>query len=385
MNKKVIDTLVGLFLLAAVLLGVLALVSRTTLRALFTRSVIAETWLPRAIVTEGSAIYFRGYRIGSVLGTEPRFFNTNPGEDWFRVELAIDPEFAGEITDQFVTTVESGPLGNITGANLLLLAPGEEGSGVPGPVTRAGTPLADLPKGQRVVLHYNNPVSMLDSLKAQVDELMPFIKEAIKSGTKLIEQLADPKGDLMLAVAELRRAAEDLNKDEGPLRRSLNQLLDLTEKLNRDDGPVLGALHKVDSVVAHLDGILAGLERGEGIAGGLLKDPKMKDELLGTMTELKGIAEQTRKLLEEAHPTLGNVERTTAELPVLMKKIGSILDRLDTASQDLPGIAQEVQALLIETDSTLRAIQKLPFVRDHVADPDTAAPTVLPASGGGGS
>lgn len=384
MNKKVIDTLVGLFLLAAVLLGLLALVSRTTLRSLFTKTSVVETWLPRSLVTEGSAVYFRSYRVGSVLRVEPRFFNSTPGEDWFRVDLAIDPEFSGAITDQFVTTIESGPLGNITGANLLLIAPGEEGSGIEGPVTKAGTPLAAL-EGRKVVLRYNNPTSLVDSLKAQFDELMPFIKQAIQSGTKLVDQLADPQGDLMRSVAELRRAAEDLNRDEGPLRRSLNQLLDLTQKLNRDDGPVLGALGKVDSVVTHVDGILAGLERGEGIAGGLLKDPKMKDELLATMTELRGIAEQTRKLLEEAHPTLGNVEKTTAELPVMMKKITSILERLDTASRDLPGIAQEVQALLIETDETLRAVQKLPFVRGYVATPDEVVPPVLPASGGGGS
>jgi len=81
----------------------------------------------------------------------------------------------------------------------------------------------------------------------------------------------------------------------------VSRLEEFSKRITESDG----TLHKLisdpalyenlDKSSMELSAILAGIEKGEGLAGTLLKDRHLAEELKGTVEELKGLLEDIKE------------------------------------------------------------------------------------------
>ncbi len=130
----------------------------------------------------------------------------------------------------------------------------------------------------------------------------------------------------------------------------------------------------LQKLLANINLLADGLQKGEGPAGKLLKDPQMAGEL----------QETTRKInvaLDEVNRILQDVQRTTAKLPGMADTVGGEV-------QDLPGLVLQTQETLRESQKLIVALQNHWLLRGYVdqTKPTMRIPpaTVSSTNGGGG-
>jgi ABC-type transporter Mla subunit MlaD len=289
--------------------------------------------LPTADVNAGDPVLFRSYRVGTVLGVEPRFEREN---DWFRVTLGVDSEWSDFVPQGSTTTLKSGLVG---GASLEIIAP--EAPGAP--------TLADWTGAEPPVFAFEAQPGLVEDLTGR---LMPHIEKILGDVAVITGQLADEQGNVQVALGEFRA---------------------LMQSLNAADGPIQGILAQSEKTFANVEKITSDLASS-----------KLTGEVEGLVTDSRGLVQQLDTLLASSQGTLKNVETATASLPDLMKSLDAIVARLDTASRTLPGMAEEVRQAIHEANVTLRQVQDvmatLPLVGQPVPRPDSADPIVLPAS-----
>jgi len=354
MNKKVIDSLTGLFILAAVFVAIIAIVSRPALRRMLGRSVVVETWMPNAKVNTGDPVLFRSYRIGSVLDVVPHFDRT---DNWFKVSVGVDSEWADHVPQRSTTTLSGGL---VSGSSLEIVPPASD----PGPSITA----AD--GEQPIVFPFKAQPGLVDELTSS---LMPHVEQILIDVETITHQVADENGHLQQTLANVRRVTGQVSDPQGDLQVSLGQFRILMERLNSEDGPVQSMLRKSDEMLANLEVITRDIA-----------DSKLQDEVKGMVTDGRGLMRELTELLASSKETLGNVETASSELPAMLASLKSIVGRLDTASRTLPGMAEEVRQAIHEANVTLRQVQdvmaELPFAGQPVTRPEAVEPIVLPTS-----
>lgn len=186
MKKTVLHSLTGVFVLTALFVAAVAVISRPTLLGWFGRIRTCETWLPEAYVKRGDAVEFRSFAVGRVVGVDPHPWHTEHGDAWFKVTFAIEHDWLEAVTDEFTLSVSVGPLGALTGSNLVLLAPGErESLDRTNRAEKRGRPLATYDEDDVVELVFDAPVSLLDELSGRardvLDRLGPQAEDLIGS------------------------------------------------------------------------------------------------------------------------------------------------------------------------------------------------------------
>ncbi len=131
----------------------------------------------------------------------------------------------------------------------------------------------------------------------------------------------------------------------------------LAADLRSTNGPLM-------KLLANLEQITAGLERGEGSAGQLLRDPALA-------SELTRILEQVNTSLGEVQKILADVKATTAQLPAAAQTVGREVE-------DLPGMVVQSQATLREAERLIQGIQQNWLIRKHV--PPAPTTELIPTS-----
>jgi phospholipid/cholesterol/gamma-HCH transport system substrate-binding protein len=158
------------------------------------------------------------------------------------------------------------------------------------------------------------------------EEILKQIRESTIPAIEKIQQ----------AVDEYTRLAADLRNPEGPLLKLL----------------------------ANLEQITAGLQKGEGSAGKILRDPAMANDL-------KGILDKINASLDEVKLIVEDVRGTTTQLPPMAAKVGCEMD-------DLPGLVLQTQETLREAERLIEGIQKNWLLRGKIPQPQPAA--LIPSS-----
>jgi len=390
-NKTVIHSLTGLFLLAALFAAGVAIVSRATLQRWLGVVHSCEVWLPEAYVKPGDSVEFRSFRVGQVERIDARPWDPSHGDRWFRAQLALDAAWAEAITDAFTLTVSLGPLGALTGTNLVLLAPDETGTlDERHPAVRRGRSLASYAADEVPELQFQKPVSLLDELSDQAQALLarlgPEAEAVIAKFGAIADELARDDGDLFTFVRLLRQTAEGLQQPLQDAVVVLGEVRTLMLSLNDPAGPV-------QRVLVHAAELGAAIERGEGVVGGLLRDGEIKQETVTLFRQTNALLDETRALLVRTQTTLGDVNLTSAELPAIVRNVGAlvadlgaVVQRLDTASRVVPGLTEDVRRALEQTNllmTGLRESRVLGLFADF-APPPPGEPLVLPAALGGG-
>lgn len=159
--------------------------------------------------------------------------------------------------------------------------------------------------------------------------------------TEIAQQILQQIQDATLPLLqEHTKLAADLRNPEGPLMKLLANLQDIT-----------GAL-----------------ERGEGSAGQLLRDPALANEI-------QRILFQVNESLVEVKAILDDVKAATVQVPPMARKVGREID-------DLPGMVVQTQETIREAERLIEGIQRHWIIRKHVPQP--AAPAMIPAIEAGG-
>jgi ABC-type transporter Mla subunit MlaD len=389
-NKTVIHSLTGLFVLGALLIAGLAIISRSTLRGWLGTVQKCESWLPEAYVKKGDAVAFRSFTVGRVAAVQPFPWHAERGTSWFKVLIDIDRDWADAVTDEFTLTVSVGPLGALTGSSLILLAPNElmtlDSRRL---AERRGRALASFDEHEVVELKFQPPSSLLDELtdraRQMLDELGPQAEQVIAKVGAVVDELARPDGDLFTFVRLMRTTAEGLQQPIDDSVAILGEVRTLIQTMNDPAG-------SVQRMLGHAAAVGAAIEAGEGVVGGLLREGEIKRETVELFQRTNHLLEETRGILVSTQVTLQDMNASTHEVPVivtgvrdLVAQLGVIVGRFDTASRVLPGLAEDLRHALEQTNQVLVGLREsalLGLFADF-APPPPGEPLVLPAALGG--
>ena len=156
--------------------------------------------------------------------------------------------------------------------------------------------------------------------------------------TEMLKQIQGSLDKIQAAIEEYTKLAADLRSTNGPLMQ----------------------------FVGHLNQIAAGIEKGEGPAGKLLRDPEM--------------AKQLGELVVQVQKILGDVKQTTGQLPGMAKTVGGEV-------QDASGLVLQTQSAIYEAEKLIEGIQRHWLFRKYVEQVEPAEripPQTVPAGQGGG-
>lgn len=140
----------------------------------------------------------------------------------------------------------------------------------------------------------------------------------------------------------------------GQLRKALEEYTSLAVDLRKPEGDL-------QQFLAHLNRITEGLEKGEGMAGRVLRDP--------------ATARQLQDILTGIEASLADVKRITSDLQ-------ASADIVKGEMRDVPGIVQQTRQTMQETERVITAIQKNWLVRGAIEPPGET--TLIPPKDVGG-
>jgi len=256
---------------------------------------------------DGDDILMAGVRIGSVART--RLANGRAEAD-----LTIDPEIA--IADDAVATIAQSSL---LGTNHLEVT--------------VGTPGAPRlpPKGElktRESVDINEVIAKIGSLGDRLDKLATQIGDGL-GGT-------GPGGGLFARL----------------------------DKLVTDNGP------KLTETISNLQDITAKIREGNGTLGRLVNDPKLHDELLASIGEIKSAAGDARTFIADARSVVDEVksgkgaigallydEQTAANIRTAMKNLRDVSDKLNSGQGTLGRLISD-DSLFREAQGTLSKVNR---------------------------
>jgi phospholipid/cholesterol/gamma-HCH transport system substrate-binding protein len=138
------------------------------------------------------------------------------------------------------------------------------------------------------------------------------------------------------------------------LRKAVEEYTNLAADLRRPEG-------NLQQLLAHLNKIAEGLEKGEGMVGQVLRDPAMAEQL---------------------HVIMASIETSLAEVKKIMSHIEDSAEIVKGEMQDAPGVVLQTRQTMEETEKLIAAIQKSWLVRGNIAQP--AATTLIPTAEVGG-
>jgi phospholipid/cholesterol/gamma-HCH transport system substrate-binding protein len=143
--------------------------------------------------------------------------------------------------------------------------------------------------------------SVIGSKFLQVDQGAPSLGHVEAGETVLGEEIVPLDKAVARAVASMESLVSDI-RGEGKLAKSMQEILDNLRDItvNVNDMVANGqphaekALERMDSITARLDSILAKtddivgkIDRGDGVAGALVSDAKMKEDVSTAITNIR--------------------------------------------------------------------------------------------------
>ena len=171
--------------------------------------------------------------------------------------------------------------------------------------------------------------------------------------------------DMNEVIAKLGSLGDRLEQVVGEIGKSLSggeggSLFARVDKLVSDNGP------KITETVSNLQEITTKIRSGEGTLGRLVNDPKMHDELLASVSEIKTAATDARSFVSNAQSLLDQIkagkgalgtlvydEQTGNEIKVTAKNIRELSDKLNSGQGSLGKLIGD-DALYREVQGTLR-------------------------------
>ena len=149
---------------------------------------------------------------------------------------------------------------------------------------------------------------------------------AIDMGTPGAPPLADGAEIKTLESPDLNTLMSDIGGLGKQLQESLGSFSKTLNGTGKDGGGIIQKLDKlvtensarVDATMANLQEITSKVNRGEGTLGKLVNDPKLHDELLATVEEIKATATQAKEFVANAQTLMDQVKSGQGPLGTLV-------------------------------------------------------------------
>ncbi len=194
------------------------------------------------------------------------------------------------------------------------------------------------------------------------------------------------------------------------------ELTDIIHKMHEQDGPLFQALAKLNLVMAHVESVLAAVDRGEGTLGGAIRSDRLLVAIEENMTEVRsilvnldrataripsvvervgetaqksgGVADETKGAVvrvqgavDQARTDLVELQKVLEAVRESMARVQKILENVEKASHDVPRVTEstkkgveEVREGVRQVDRVVRSVQQLPLIRGHVPPEPAAKP-----------
>jgi phospholipid/cholesterol/gamma-HCH transport system substrate-binding protein len=176
--------------------------------------------------------------------------------------------------------------------------------------------------------------------------------------------------DMNEVIAKLGSLGDRLEKVVTEIGKNLGggesgSLFTKIDKLVSDNGP------KLTETVSNLQEITTKIRSGEGTLGHLVNDPKLHDELLASVGEMKGAATDARTFVANAQSILDQVkagkgalgtlvfdEQTGNEIKITVKNLQDISTKLNSGQGTLGKLMNE-DTLYRQAQGTLRKVDQM--------------------------
>jgi phospholipid/cholesterol/gamma-HCH transport system substrate-binding protein len=296
----------------------------------------------------GSPVKIADVDVGVVNDIHLEHFTLDPKRK-VKVELRIE----GDFWPALVTTTARGPVGvvesELLGAAIVVLVP----------PTLTAAQEAEIQEISRSKIKRKNPYILSNGAEIQVT-VPPTLKDQIDAVKKDVEQLKD---EAVVTLKDVQRTVENV--------RILT------------------------------DGLVA----GKGVAGRVLRDDKMAQDVADTVAEIRGpviadiraAIENVRKATEPVAAATANAKETTEKVNRAMDDLPRILASLERtladveatvanvreASGGFPEAVRKTDRALAEANRTIEGVERLPVLRSYMpeAKPVVAEHEALPRGG----
>lgn len=160
----------------------------------------------------------------------------------------------------------------------------------------------------------------------------------------------------MLAEFELEKTAKLVSK-------IVENIHTITNELKKPKGPLFSVINNTNRSIANLEKIIAGLQKGEGSVGSLLKSKELIRSVQVKLDDIGKIIknvetatpqslDQIRVSLKQVERILANVEKVSNDIPVISKKTKVTIDSVDGGLKEL--------------NKVVKSVQKSPFIRSNI-------------------
>jgi len=271
---------VGLLLVAAVLVGTVAVVSFSGIREYFRPTFPLSTHFDQVSgLKKGAVVMLSGVQVGSVTG-----LSLLPGEgEGVAVAMAIYTAHQADIrADARASLGSQGLLGD----KYIELAPGTAQAPPVAPgATLAGTAPTDF---TQVVGQAQDAADRLARLLDELTALAKSAREGEGTAARLLRDpaLYDEARGAAHAVTGSATQVADTAQAYRDLGKRLSAMLEADGTLNRlakDSEP----FDRLNAALGRMDTVLARVEKGEGSVGKAFADPELADELTGLVKDLR--------------------------------------------------------------------------------------------------
>src|SRR6478609_4332154 len=171
------------------------------------------------------------------------------------------------------------------------------------------------------------------------------LKDGDEIRTKVTVDMNEVIAQLGSLGAKLESVADGVSKALGGGEGS-SSLFTKLDKIVTENGP------KLTETIANLQDITAKIRNSEGTIGKLVNDPKLHDELLASVGEIKLAAADARTFMGDAKTIAANIKTAAANLRQISDKINNGQGTLGKLISD-DGLYKDVQATLKKADEMI--------------------------------
>lgn len=210
------------------------------------------------------------------------------------------------------------------------------------------------------------PTELLQELVDLISsESVPMVQElrtGIAEYTRLAAELRDPQGPLLTLLARLDRIAAGAERGQGVVGRLLSDS-GWADDVGRSLDKVHASIHEIQRA---FEGIGEGAGRvADSVDRGTTKIVEAATAIEGITHDLPGLLSETRDALAEVRAILADVQEVAARLP-------TVAAALDGEIQTLPGTVVEARHAVSEIERLVLALQRHWLIRPYVeGDPPT--------------
>jgi phospholipid/cholesterol/gamma-HCH transport system substrate-binding protein len=194
-----------------------------------------------------------------------------------------------------------------------------------------------------------------------------MLKEGDEIKTKNTVDMNEVIAQLGSLGAKLEQVAEGVSKAMGGGEGGSASLFNKLDKIVTDNGP------KLTETVANLQDITAKIKNSEGTLGRLVNDPKLHDELLVSVQEIKQAASDARTFMSDAKTIVADVKSGKGTLGVLLYD-ETAANNLKTTAANLRQISDKINqgegtlGKLISDDGLYKDVQATLKKADQMID-----------------